>query len=40
MRTHDAITGSTLVLVEGAPHGLNVTHAEEFNRALLAFIAR
>lgn len=38
-RTHEASTGSTLVLVEGAPHGLNVTHAEEFNRALLAFIA-
>lgn len=38
-RTHEAISGSTLVLVEGAPHGLNVTHAEEFNRALLAFIA-
>jgi pimeloyl-ACP methyl ester carboxylesterase len=37
-RTHESIEGSTLVVVEGAPHGLNVTHAEEFNRALLDFL--
>ncbi len=37
-RTHEAIDGSTLVLVEGGPHGLNATHAEEFNRALLDFL--
>ncbi len=39
-RSHEAITGSELVVVEGAPHGLNVTHAEEFNAALLAFLAK
>ncbi|CUR57271.1 Putative arylesterase (modular protein) [metagenome] len=39
-RTHDAIEGSELVVVEGAPHGLNVSHAEEFNAALLAFLAK
>jgi len=39
-RTHAAVKGSELVLVEGAPHGLNATHAGEFNRALLAFLAR
>ncbi len=39
-RSHKAIAGSELVLVEGAPHGLNATHAEEFNAALLAFLAR
>jgi len=27
------------VVVEGGPHGLNVTHAAEFNRALLDFLA-
>jgi len=28
------------VLIEGGPHGLNATHAEEFNAALLDFLAR
>lgn len=39
-RTHEAIAGSELVVVADAPHGLNVSHAEEFNRALLAFLER
>ena len=39
-RSHEAIAGSELVLIEGGPHGLNATHAEEFNRALLDFLAR
>jgi non-heme chloroperoxidase len=39
-RTHEAIPGSELVVVEGAPHGFNVSHAEQFNRALLDFLAR
>lgn len=38
-RSHKAIPGSELVLIEGGPHGLNTTHAEEFNRALLEFLA-
>jgi pimeloyl-ACP methyl ester carboxylesterase len=37
-RSHEAITGSQLVLVEGGPHGLNATHPEQFNAALLAFL--
>ena len=37
-RTHAALPGSWLVLVDDAPHGLNVSHAEEFNEALLAFL--
>ena len=37
-RTHESIDGSQLALVEGAPHGFNATHADEFNRALLAFL--
>jgi len=39
-RTHAAIPHSDLVVVEDAPHGLNVSHAEEFNRALLTFLER
>ena len=39
-RTAEAIAGSTLVVVEGGPHGINVSHADEFNRALLEFLAR
>ncbi len=37
-RSHEAIDGSSLVLIEGAPHGFNATHAEQFNRALLDFL--
>ena len=39
-RTHAAIPHSELVLVEGGPHGFNVSHASELNAALLAFLAR
>lgn len=39
-RTHEAIAGSELVVIEGAPHGLNVSHAKEFNSALLDFLAK
>lgn len=38
-RTHDAISGSQLVIVAEGPHGLNVSHPDEFNRALLEFLA-
>ena len=39
-RTHEAIDGSELVVVDGAPHGLNVSHAQEFNAALLEFLKK
>ncbi len=39
-RTHDAIDGSELVLVEGGPHGFNLSHVDEFNQALLAFLEK
>lgn len=39
-RTHDAIPHSELVVLAGAPHGCNVSHAAEFNAALLAFLGR
>ncbi|WP_296604987.1 alpha/beta hydrolase [Nocardioides sp.] len=39
-RSAASIPGSELVLIEGGPHAINVSHAEEFNQALLAFLAR
>ena len=39
-RTHEAIEGSELVVLEGAPHGCNVSHAKEFNQALLDFLEK
>ncbi len=39
-RSAEGIADSTLVVVEGGPHGLNATHPEEFNRALLDFLGR
>ena len=39
-RTHAAITGSELHVIAGGPHGCNVSHADEFNRVLLGFLAR
>jgi pimeloyl-ACP methyl ester carboxylesterase len=37
-RTPEFVKGSRLVIIEGAPHGMNWTHAEEINRELLAFL--
>lgn len=39
-RTHAAIKGSTLVALKGAPHACNISHAEPFNEALLAFLKK
>jgi non-heme chloroperoxidase len=39
-RTHALLQDSRLALIEGAPHGFNTTHAEQFNAALLDFLAR
>ncbi|MDF2493050.1 MAG: alpha/beta hydrolase [Microbacterium sp.] len=38
-RTHRAVAASRLELIAGAPHGLNVSHAAEFNDALIRFLA-
>lgn len=38
LRTHLAVPHSQLVTVAGAPHGLNVSHAKQFNDALLSFL--
>jgi pimeloyl-ACP methyl ester carboxylesterase len=37
-RSHEAIRNSRLALIEGGPHGCNVTHPERFNTALLDFL--
>ena len=37
-RTHATITGSDLHVVVGGPHGINVSHTDEFNAVLLAFL--
>lgn len=39
-RTHEAVAGPELVVVQDAPHGFNVSHAQEFNAALLEFLER
>ena len=39
-RSHEAIAKSELVLIKGGPHGLNTSHAEQFNKALLQFVGR
>lgn len=37
-RTHHAVRHSQMVPVNRAPHGLNVSHAQAFNEALLSFL--
>jgi len=37
-RTHAAIPGSALVLIEGAPHGCTLSHPQALNGALLEFL--
>ena len=39
-RTHDAIEGSELVVIKDGPHGINASHAREFNEALLTFLEK
>jgi pimeloyl-ACP methyl ester carboxylesterase len=39
-RTHAAIPNSELVLIDHAPHGCNVSHADKFNEALIEFLAK
>jgi non-heme chloroperoxidase len=39
-RSHDAVAASSLEVLEQGPHGINVSHAEDFNRVLLEFLSR
>ncbi len=38
-RTAELVPGARLAVIEGGPHGINASHAERFNRELLAFLA-
>jgi pimeloyl-ACP methyl ester carboxylesterase len=38
--THQRIAGSELHVIPGAPHGCNLSHADEFNQVLIDFLAR
>jgi pimeloyl-ACP methyl ester carboxylesterase len=37
-RTHQMVKGSTLHVIPGGPHGVNVSHADAFNAALVEFL--
>ena len=37
-RTHQQVSGSELVTLKDGPHGINVSHTEEFNTALVRFL--
>ncbi|GIG28395.1 alpha/beta fold hydrolase [Cellulomonas marina] len=39
-RTHAALAAGELHVIAGGPHGCNVSHAEEWNRAVVDFLAR
>ncbi|TFB54842.1 alpha/beta hydrolase [Cryobacterium sp. Sr3] len=39
-RTHGAIAGSKLVVIADAPHGVTVSHKDEWNQHVLAFLAK
>ncbi len=39
-RMHETIRGSSLVVVKGGCHGLNWTHADELNKALIGFLGK
>jgi non-heme chloroperoxidase len=39
-RTAEAVADSTKTVIAGGPHGINTSHPEEFNRALLEFLER
>ena len=39
-RTHELIKGSRLVVIEGGPHGLNWTHADQINSELLDLLGQ
>jgi pimeloyl-ACP methyl ester carboxylesterase len=39
-RTHAAIPGSRLHVIDGAPHGCTVSDADEWNRVVIEFLAR
>jgi non-heme chloroperoxidase len=39
-RTHEAVAHSEFQVISGGPHGVNVSHADEFNKALIDFLKK
>jgi pimeloyl-ACP methyl ester carboxylesterase len=39
-RTHTALPGSELVVIAGAPHGVTVSHPDQWNDAVLTFLQK
>ncbi|QNG35849.1 alpha/beta hydrolase [Geodermatophilaceae bacterium NBWT11] len=39
-RSAELIEGAELVVIEGGPHGINASHPQEFNTALVQFLAK
>jgi len=39
-RTHETISGSELKIIAGAPHGVNVSNADEWNYAVIEFLSK
>jgi pimeloyl-ACP methyl ester carboxylesterase len=39
-RTHAALANSEVHVIRGGPHGCNVSHADEWNRAVIDFLAK
>jgi len=39
-RTAEAVKGAELHVIKGGPHGINASHAQEFNDTLIAFLAK
>jgi non-heme chloroperoxidase len=37
-RTHAMVKDSKLEVIEGGPHGINVSHVDQFNEALISFL--
>ncbi|MDO5094617.1 MAG: alpha/beta hydrolase [Propionibacteriaceae bacterium] len=40
VRLAEFVPDSRLLVIEGGPHGINVSHAEQWNRAVLDFLAQ
>jgi non-heme chloroperoxidase len=39
-RTAESVSGAKVSLITGGPHGLNLSHCDEFNDALISFLGR
>lgn len=39
-RTHHAIPGSELHVIQGAPHGVTISHPADWNAAVIGFLSK